>query len=110
MITTINWKTNRVTDILPEEFYALINMNREHIRKTFPVTLAGCDDIEKTKEFIGKAKENEQNKENYYFYLRNTDSNALIGFICIKSIDPKIAKCELAYFVDLAFEGRGIIT
>jgi RimJ/RimL family protein N-acetyltransferase len=106
----INWKTDRVTDILPEEFYALIDRNREHISKTFPVTLAGCADIEKTIDSLVRAKENEQNKENYYFYLRNTDSNALIGFVCIKNIDPKISKCELAYFVDAAFEGKGIIT
>lgn len=106
----INWKTDRVTDILPEEFYALIDRNREHIRKTFPVTLAGCDDIEKTKDFLAKAEENEKNKENYYFYLRNTDSNSLIGFVCIKNIDYKISKCELAYFVDAAFESKGIIT
>lgn len=106
----VTWKTNRVTEILPEEFYALIDRNREHIRKTFPVTLAGCDDIEKTKDFIARAKQNEQNKENYYFYVRNTDSIALIGYVCIKNIDSKISKCELAYFVDTSFEGKGIIT
>ena len=54
--------------------------------------------------------ENEKNKENYYFYIRNSETKNLIGYVCIKNIDTKISKCELAYFIDAAFEGKGIIS
>lgn len=110
MTTFINWKAEGVTDILAEEFYKLIDRNREHIAKTFPVTLACCADLDKATAFIADAVENQNNRENYYFYLRNLESNELIGYVCIKNIDLKILKCELAYFVDKSFEGKGIIT
>lgn len=109
-MTVVNWKMQSVNEILPEEFYSLIDRNREHIAKTFPVTLAGCNDVEKTTAFIAASIENQNKKENYYFYIRDQKSNDLIGYVCIKNINLNISKCELAYFVDAVFERRGIIT
>ena len=106
----INWEINTIENILPEEFYTLIEINKSHIEKTFPVTLSNCSDLEKTKAFITSNIENEKNKENYYFYIRNSETKNLIGYVCIKNIDTKISKCELAYFIDAAFEGKGIIS
>lgn len=105
-----NWKTETVTDILPEEFYELIDSNREHIRKTFPVTLSNCLDLESTRKFITDKIGKERVNEGYYFYLRHLESQKLIGYLCIKTIDLKIMKCELAYFIDTAFEGKGIVS
>lgn len=103
-----NWKTENIGTILPEEFYNLIEKNRNHIRKTFPITLSNCRDLKSTAKFLAEAADNEAWKENYYFYIRNLESTALIGYVVIKNIDDKIAKCELAYFIDSDFEGKGI--
>lgn len=105
-----HWKTETISTITPQEFYALIEKNRNHIRKTFPVTLSSCRDLQATEKFIAEAADNEAWKDNYYFYIRNTESNVLIGYVVIKNIDNKVAKCELAYFIDSDFEGKGIIT
>jgi len=104
------WKTDGITDILPQEFYALIARNREHIAKTFPVTLAGCADFESTVVFLYQGANNVENGTDYYFYLRDTITNNLTGYLVVKNIDRKINKCELAYFIDKDCEGRGIIT
>lgn len=106
----ISWTTDSIHNIRPDEFYNLIEKNIEHIRKTFPVTLSNCADLGKTIDFIALSIANELRKENYYYYLRNSESNTLIGYVCIKNINTTLAKCELAYFVDKDFEGRGIIT
>ncbi len=106
----MDWKTDRIANVKPEEFYALIDRNREHIRKSFPVTLSGCTTLAKTVSFLKQAVDNEMFEDNYYFYLRSLDTNMLIGYVVIKNIDTDINKCELAYFVDKDFEGRGIIT
>jgi ribosomal-protein-serine acetyltransferase len=105
-----NWKTETIENILPEEFHGLIQSNKEHIRKTFPVTLSSCETLEKTIGFLAENIEKQEKKEGYYFYIRNTETGQLIGYVCIKSIDRKIQKCELAYFIDKNFEGRGIIS
>lgn len=105
-----NWKTETIKDILPEEFYNLIKKNKTHIEKTFPLTLSHCLDLEKTKNFIAFNQNRENHKEGYFFYPRDIKTNALIGYLCIKSIDTNKAKCELGYFVDADFQGKGIIS
>ncbi|HLA54689.1 MAG TPA: GNAT family protein [Flavobacterium sp.] len=109
-MTFDNWELNNIAGILPEEFFNLVQTNKSHIEKTFPVTLINCSDFAKTSEFIAKNIEIEKEKNGYYFYVRNLESQNLIGYVCIKNIDKKILKCELAYFIDKDFEGRGIIS
>ena len=109
-MSQINWKTDTLANITDEEFYTLIDRNREHIKKTFPLTLAGCADLKKTKKYIEQSIDNETWEDNYYFYIRNTDTKALIGYLMIKNIDEHLSKCEIGYFVDKDFEGKGIIS
>ncbi|AWI25002.1 GNAT family N-acetyltransferase [Flavobacterium pallidum] len=106
----IDWEISPIDDITAEAFFALINKNREHIRKTFPGTLSGCDSFEKTQEFIAAANEKQAKREGHYFYIHHKEMETLIGYICVKNIDPRILRCELAYFIDEDFEGQGIIT
>lgn len=107
---SINWEINTIENILPEEFYSLIIANKSHIEKTFPVTLSNCMDLEKTIAFIETNSKKEKNKEGYYFYLRHLGTGNLIGYVCIKNINYSLSKCELAYFIDKNFEGKGIIS
>jgi ribosomal-protein-serine acetyltransferase len=106
----INWKLDKTENILPEAFFDLIHQNKEHISKTFPVTISNCANIEKTKVFIAEAIQKEADKRGYSFYIRNIETNILIGYCSIKNIDFDKMKCELAYFIDKDFEGKGIIS
>lgn len=105
-----NWKTETIENIDAKEFFELIQKNRNHLYNGFPGTIARCVSLEKTKHFIVENTEKEKNKEGYYYYLRNTETGKLIGYVCIKNIVTTLMKCELAYFVDKDFEGRGIIS
>lgn len=103
-----DWKIDRIENVLPKEFYNLIDKNRNYIEQTFPVTLANADSLEKAENFISVSKDKEKNSEGYYFYARDIKTNNLIGYLCIKSIDLRISKCELGYFIDEDFQGKGI--
>lgn len=103
-----DFKIETINNILHEEFYSLITKNKTHIEKTFPATLSHYLDLEKTKQFISFNQDKENHKEGYYFYPRDMKTNALIGYLCIKSIDNDKAKCELGYFVDQDYQGKGI--
>lgn len=105
-----NWKIESIANILPEEFFMLISKNKNHIEKTFPVTVSNCLDLEKTQKFIATNIQKQVDNEGYYFYIRNTETNILIGYVCVKNIKHDILKCELAYFIDADFEGMGIIS
>ncbi len=104
-----NWKLDKIENIRFEEFFDLIENNRNRIQKTFPVTVSNCVDLKITEEFIAKNIQIEKEKTGYYFYIRNLETNNLIGYIGIKKIDYNISKCELFYFIDKDFEGKGII-
>jgi ribosomal-protein-serine acetyltransferase len=103
-----DWKIVRIQDILPEEFYKLIDKNRNHIGKTFPVTLANSDSLKKAKGFIEVSFDKDKKDEGCYFYARDLKTNTLIGYLCVKSIDVRISKCELGYFIDEDYQGKGI--
>lgn len=103
-----DWKTDRIEHILPSEFYELIDKNRDHIGHTFPVTLANSDSPENAENFISVSKDREKNSEGYYFYARDIKTNKLIGYLCVKTIDYRISKCELGYFIDKDYQGKGI--
>ena len=105
-----NWKIETIDTILPEEFYDLVFKNKSHIEKTFPVSVSNCLDLNKTINFIESNVIKQHNKENYFFYIRNIETNKLIGYVNVKNIKLDILKCELAYFIDAAFEGQGIIS
>ncbi|WP_395065594.1 GNAT family N-acetyltransferase [Flavobacterium sp.] len=105
-----NWKLDKIENIRFEEFFDLIENNRNRIIKTFPVTVSNCIDLKATGEFITKNIQIEIERTGYYFYVRNIETNNLIGYIGIKKIDYNISKCELFYFIDNHFEGKGIIS
>jgi ribosomal-protein-serine acetyltransferase len=87
------WKTDRIEHVLPEEFFKLIDKNKNHIGKTFPVTLANSDSLKKAEDFLAVSLDK---------------TNDLIAYLCVKTIDYRISKCELGYFVDEDYQGKGI--
>lgn len=104
----IDWKIDRIEDVLPKEFYNLIDKNSHHIGKTFPVTLANSDSLKKAEDFLEISRNKEKTNEGFYFYARDIQTNNLIGYLCVKTIDYRISKCELGYFVDEDYQGKGI--
>ena len=103
-----NWKIDNLENISSEEFFVLIDRNKERLKNTFPVTLSHCLTHEATIVFLKFNEGKESKKENYFFYVRNLETNKLIGYIGIKKIDLQVSKCELFYFIDKDFEGKGI--
>jgi ribosomal-protein-serine acetyltransferase len=103
-----DWKIDRIEDVTAEEFFTLVNKNKNHIQKTFPVTLANSDSLKKTEGFMAVNIEKEKNSEGFYFFARDIKTTDLIGYLCVKTIDYRISKCELGYFTDEDFQGKGI--
>ena len=110
MENSSNWIIDRTESVLPAEFYNLVQANHDRIIRAFPITVTACADIAGTERFLLDAIEKERNNEGFHFFVRDSVSATLIGFLCIRKIDLQLMKCELAYFIDVNFEGKGIIS
>ncbi len=108
--TASDWKTERPENIRPEAFFNLIEANRDHLRKTFPVTLEACSDLYKTKIFLHEAIDKQLRGDGFAFFINTPDNTEPIGYISVKNINNRIQKCELAYFVDKNLAGKGIMS
>ena len=95
-----------IEDALP--FLQLIEQNRERLTLYFPKTLSLIRDIETTRQFINLKLTEASRKECYWFLIFSSIKNKLIGALVIKDTDMSVPKCELAYFIDAEYEGKGI--
>lgn len=105
-----NYEYRSMFDFTPEAFQPFVNSNRDHIINSFPVTLRSCEDLEKTKAYFLEARKREANGEWKYFLITEKGKNDILGFFVIKEISQKTKRGELAYFIDHAYNGRGIIS
>jgi len=89
-------------------FYELMEKNRQRLTMYFPKTLKHISSLESTGIFIDMKLNEASRKEGYWFLIISQKDNELIGSLVIKDLDHTVPKCELAYFIDEEYEGKGI--
>jgi RimJ/RimL family protein N-acetyltransferase len=88
-------------------FHQMVKKNVAHIRDYFPKTVTAAESATVAEEMIRALIEKARNNEVYTFLAEDEDGK-LAGAFFIKEIDTTHSKCEIAYFVDKTFEGKGI--
>jgi [ribosomal protein S5]-alanine N-acetyltransferase len=67
----------------------------------------------KTKEdaisFINKVNDNIENGQTYYWAITLTDTEALVGAICLFDLSSENSSCEIGYELMTKFQGQGIM-
>ncbi len=91
-----------------KDFFQLIDRNKKRLKRYFPLTVQKNESIESTIEYLKEIAEKTDNRETYVFGIYTQEK--LIGVIYIKEIDWRIPKCELGYFIDKKFEGKGLMS
>ncbi|HEX8459901.1 MAG TPA: GNAT family protein [Segetibacter sp.] len=91
-----------------KELFAVIERNRLRLTNFFPTTTHTVLDIVTAKKFTEQKVRQAIKKEQYYFVVTLQSSGKIIGSIILKNIDWSIPKGEFAYFIDEAYEGKGI--
>lgn len=90
------------------QFYDLIENNRQRLLDYFPNTSKEISSPEKAKNHLENCLLKRELKEQYLFGV--FDSQKLVGYLNVKNIDWNLPKCELGYFIDLHHQGKGIMT
>nr|WP_321231628.1 GNAT family protein [uncultured Psychroserpens sp.] len=91
-----------------EKLFELLNRNKGRLTRYFPITIKSNNNIKSTIEYLKDL--NEKFKKNEFYVYGIYDQQILIGMIFIKNIDWRIPKCELGYFLDKTYEGKGIMS
>lgn len=94
-----------IEDALQLEF--LFETNRSRLLTYFPKTSHHLRQSGAIK-FIEQKLEERIKKETYFFTVADSETNKMIGGVIAREIDWSVPKCELAYFIDSGYGGKGI--
>lgn len=93
-----------------ESFYRLIQRNLTRLEDFFAGTVRKTKSLKDTIEYCLEIEQRIKDKTYFPYLIIETNTNKLVGFIDLKNIDWDIPKGELGAFIDLDYEGYGIIT
>lgn len=91
-------------------FFALVDKNRTRLEPYFPGTCHSTRTLVHTLDYMFQLDDKLVNKSYYPYVIIDAEKGCYAGFIDIKSIDWRIPKGEVGYFIDSAYEGLGIMS
>lgn len=91
-------------------YFSLIHQNKERLKDYFPKTLEANNTISATSVHIQERLELAEKRVLFTFIVSDNSTGNIIGSVFIKDLDWRIPKGELGFFIDKAYEGKGIIT
>lgn len=92
-------------DVKP--FFEMMNNNRHLLERYFPITVENTRTPLGTEYYLESVIRKRNNNEMIVFGIRY--QKKLIGIFHIKNIEWRIPKCELSYFLDKDYQGKGIM-
>jgi RimJ/RimL family protein N-acetyltransferase len=91
-------------------YYRLASENRERLEDFFVGTTSRTATLKDSEVFIQEMLERHQAKTYYPFVIEDLQTQQLIGFLDLKNIDWQIPKTELGFYIDQAYEGKGVMS
>lgn len=92
-----------------ENYFTFIEHNRDRLSLYFASTVEQTRSVESTQEYIKKRIERAANKDFITYVIVDTESKKIIGSIFLRRIDWKLSKTEMVSFIDVAYEGKGVV-
>ena len=93
-----------------ENFYGFIFNNKSRIASSAPNTVKSVTDAESARTFIRKRIELAELRELFSYTLFDNKTTLPVASMVIMNIDVTVPKGEIGYYVDGAYEGKGITT
>ena len=88
----------------------LMVANEDRFKRYFPGTLAQNLNPTLSQLFVETKLKQFQNKEEFVFTLKHSETRELAGIIYIKELNWKTKQGEFAYCIGYTFEGQGLIS
>lgn len=91
-------------------FFELIVNNKHRLEDFFAGTVKRTNTLTDTISYCIEIDEKISLKQYFPYLIIDELNNKAIGFVDFKNIDWSVPKAELGAFIDLNFEGKGIVT
>jgi ribosomal-protein-serine acetyltransferase len=101
-------RTLEITDAVL--LFELVQNNRARLIDYFPISIGAMYDVDSTRVYIQEKIRQAEKKEGFSFAIICPKESKPIGMLFIKSLDWRIPKAELAYYIDKEYEGAGIVS
>ncbi|RNC88251.1 MAG: N-acetyltransferase [Winogradskyella sp.] len=86
----------------------LVVANEDRFKRFFPVTLEKNQTPTLSQYFVQDKVKQFQNKEEFLFTLKQSETRKLAGLIYLKELDWDKKQGEFAYCIDYNFKGQGL--
>ncbi len=106
MNTTISLLSSKKAEL----FFELIKNNKHRLEDFFAGTVKRTNTLSDTIQYCLEVDERISFQQYLPYLIIDEVNNKVIGFIDFKNIDWSIPKAELGAFIDLNYEGKGIVT
>jgi RimJ/RimL family protein N-acetyltransferase len=109
----MNFDQYRVRPITPNDAAQLLSLvitNKDRIKDFLPRTAETIRDLAAAETYIEQKLTETTKREHYCMVIEDEHVHQLTGVFFVKNFDWNIPKCELGYFVDRNYEGKGIAT
>ncbi|PIA79090.1 hypothetical protein BFR04_06090 [Gaetbulibacter sp. 4G1] len=106
----LDYKLERINSISFEAFLDLIYANKTYIEKGFAGTVKRCETQQGAKTLFDEWVSEESEERCFSFFIKNTQTDNLVGLVNIKNIDNSVKKCEIGYFISKQTAGKGIVS
>lgn len=93
-----------------EQYFNLVETNRERLKDFFAGIVSKTKSIEATKLFLEEIVEKRKAKQYFAYVVVDNKNQNFIAFIDIKNVDWTIPKTEIGCYADHQFAGKGITT
>lgn len=91
-----------------EDFFRLIERDRDLFATYFPVTTGRTADAHATLNYMRDLAAQATAKETFCYLVTLDGTSGPVGAVFLKSFDHRVGKCELAYLVASMHKGKGI--
>lgn len=99
-------KILKLRDIQPDELHELYRRNRSRLRDYFPESVEHTTEEDSTIAYLQRLAQLENTGKRACIGL--SVNQKLIGLLYVLKLDQAKRTCELAYFIDLEWTGKGM--
>ena|ERR1041385_5236042 len=101
-------RTYKISDA--RDLYNLVELNHDLLADYFPMTVENNTSVMSKRKYILEKNAERKAGRNLFAGIFLKENKKLTGQVCAKDINWRVPKCEMGYFLDKNYFGKGLGT